>query len=113
MVTTIIRKGLDLYDSGPKEEFILTLQHTFQTKIFGSDLSPSHWKMRYEKETGTGNIKLEAIQVRNNAARACINSINQIIELALHGNVTMSTTLIEACSKYQQAMKLLTSHREL
>ena len=113
MVTTIIRKGLDLYDSGPKEEFILTLQHTFQTKIFGSDLSPSHWKMRYKKETGTGNIKLEAIQVRNNAARACINSIDQIIELALHGNVMMSTTLIEACSKHQQAMKLLTSHREL
>jgi hypothetical protein len=42
MVTTIIRKGLDLYDSGPKEEFILTLQHTFQTKIFGTDSSPSH-----------------------------------------------------------------------
>jgi hypothetical protein len=60
-------------------------------------------EIQYEKESGTGNVVLELIQVWNNAAHACINSIDQIIESALHGNVTISTTLIEACSKYQQA----------
>ncbi len=85
----------------------------FQTKIFGTDQSPSQWKLRYEKETQTGGISIEAIQVRNNAARACINSIDAIIESALHDNHAMATNLIEGLSKYQEAMTILTSHRKL
>jgi hypothetical protein len=45
LVTTIIKKGLDLYDSGPKEDFLKALQHMFQTIFFGSEKSPSHWKL--------------------------------------------------------------------
>jgi hypothetical protein len=85
----------------------------FQTKIFGTDQPPSQWKLRYEKETQTGGISIKAIQVRNNAARACINSIDAIIESALHDNHAMATNLIEGLSKYQEAMTILTSHRKL
>jgi hypothetical protein len=34
IITSIIRKGLDMYDIGPKEYFIQQLQCTFQIKIF-------------------------------------------------------------------------------
>lgn len=73
IITTIIRKGLDLYALGPKEEYLLSLERTFQTKVFGSEVSPSQWKLRYSKETnGSSNFVIESLQVQNNAARACI-----------------------------------------
>jgi len=113
LLTTILRKAIDLQNNGQKEHFLKAMQHTFQSKIFGSDNSPSQWKLRYEKGPGDGNITLESIQMRNNMARRCISSIDEIIEAAFMEGTEISHQLIEACTKYQEAMSLLTIHRDL
>jgi hypothetical protein len=113
LITAILRKALDLQDLASKEEFIQELQRTLQTKIFGTENAPSQWKLRYDKEAGTGTISLESIQLRNNAARSCVNSIDQIIEVAFQNNNDFGNKVLKGCTKYQDAMKLLTSHREL
>jgi len=113
MITTILRKALDLYGNPSKEDFIKNIQRMIQRSIFGSENAPSQWKLQYEKEPGTGNITLPAIQLRNNAARCCIKSIDKIIEYAFHSHADFATKLSQACTKYQQALTLLTAHREL
>ncbi len=42
-----------------------------------------------------------------------MNSIDQIIEVAFQNNNDIGNKVLTACTKYQTAMKLLTSHREL
>ncbi len=56
---------------------------------------------------------MESIQVRNNAACACIKLFAQIIESSFPGERTISPKLIEACSKYQEALEILTCYCEL
>jgi hypothetical protein len=111
LVSSIIKKGLNMYYAGPKEEFVLMMLSVFQTKVFGTEASPSQWKLRYTKEDR--NVKLEAIQLRNNSTRACLRSIDTIIEASVANDETMSSTLIIAMEKYKEALKLLTLHREL
>jgi hypothetical protein len=78
LVTCILCKALDLHNPASKEAFIHELQQALQTKIFGTENSPVQWKL----QSGTGTIVLESIQLRNNAAQACVNSIDDIIEVA-------------------------------
>jgi predicted transcriptional regulator len=113
LLNTILRKAIDLQNNGQKEHFLKAMQHTFQSKIFGTDNSPSQWKLRYEKGPGDGNITLESIQMRNKMARRCISSIDEIIEAAFMEGTEISHQSIEACTKYQKAMSLLTIHHDL
>ncbi len=69
------------------------------------------WKLRYTKEDG--NVTLEAIQLQNNSTRACLSFIDTIIEASVGNDETMSSTLIIAMEKYEEALKLLTLHCEL
>jgi len=65
IISTIIKKGIDVYDLGRKEGFIEQLSKTFQTQVFGTVEFPSQWKLRYSKDGG--HLTLDAIQLRNNA----------------------------------------------
>jgi hypothetical protein len=87
------------------------MSRVFQTKVFGTEAYPSQWKLRFTKEDG--NVTLEPIQLRNNATRACLNSIDVIIEASVQNDEQMSSNLIIATEKYKEALKLLTLHREL
>jgi hypothetical protein len=111
-ISTIVKKGLDLYNLGPKEVFIKNLNQTFQTKASGTETSPSQWRKRCFCENGS--LSLDPIQLRNNNVRACINAINTIIEASIlneHG--AMASNLLLAVSKYTDALKLLTKHSKL
>jgi hypothetical protein len=44
------------------------LQHIFRTKVFGTENSSSQWRLQYERDSATGSIALESVQLRNNAA---------------------------------------------
>ena len=65
IISTIIKKGIDVYDLGRKEGFIEQLSKTFQTQVFGTVESPSQWKLRYSKDGG--HLTLDAIRLCNNA----------------------------------------------
>jgi len=111
IISCIVKKGLDLYDLGAKEQFLGVLSRAFQTKVFGTESSPSQWKLRYSSEGGS--LSLEPIQLRNNNVRACLNSIDTIIEFSIINNEAISNKLIVATSKYNEAMLLLRKHGEL
>jgi len=111
IITIILRKGLDCYQ-GRKEDYIETMLKIFRTQILGTDTSPSHWRLYYEKDSD-GNIRLEPVQVKNNVSRSIINHIDTIIEAAFPPGDAMASSLIIALSKYKEAMGLLTQHREL
>jgi hypothetical protein len=115
MSSTGMNKGwkqfLDLYDLGPKEQFLGALSRAFQTKVFGMESSPSQWKLRYSSEGGS--LSLEPIQLRNDNVRACLNSIDTIIETSIINNEAASNKLILATSKYTEAILLLRKHGEL
>jgi hypothetical protein len=113
MITSVLRKAFDLHNSGPHEQFAHQLQHVHQTKIFGTDNSPSQWRLQYEKDPAAGRITLESVQLFNSAAQAGVNSIDQIIVLSFQSNDGISNKLLMACTKYHEAMKLQISHREL
>jgi len=81
IISCIVKKGLDLYDLGAKEQFLGVLSRAFQTKVFGTESSPSQWKLRYSSEGGS--LSLEPIQLRNNNVRACLNSIDTTHSLLL------------------------------
>ena len=111
IISCIVKKGLDLYDSGPKEEFLSNLSRTFQTKVFGTEASPSQWKLRYSSEGGS--ISLDPIQLRNNNVRSCLHSIDAIVEASILNDASLASKIIQATSKYNEAMVLLTKHSEL
>lgn len=46
---------------GRKEDFQSKMNTTFQTKIFGTESSPSQWKLPFAKDAEE-NLKLEHIQ---------------------------------------------------
>jgi hypothetical protein len=56
MITSVLRKALDLHNSGPKEQFARQLQHVLRTRIFGTENSSSQWRLQYEKDPATGSI---------------------------------------------------------
>ncbi len=77
-MSCIVTKGLDLYALGPKEQFLGILSRVFQTKVFGTESSPSQWKLMYSSEGGL--LSLEPNQLQNNYMCACLSSIDTIIE---------------------------------
>ena len=111
IISIIIKKGTDLYDLGRKEDFIEQLSKTFQTQVFGTVESPSQWKLRYSKDGG--HLTLYAIQLRNNATRCCLDTIDVIIEQCVAHDETYRGRLILATMKYREALKLLLLHHEL
>jgi hypothetical protein len=110
-ITIILWKGLDAFQ-GRKEDYISKMENVFQKKVLGTEDSPAHWRLYYERNND-GNIALEAIQVRNNISRCIINQIDTIIEEALPPEHSARAQLIIALTNYKSAMKLLTLHREL
>jgi hypothetical protein len=46
MITAVLRKALDLHNSRPKEQFARQLQHILHTKVFGTAISPSQWRLQ-------------------------------------------------------------------
>jgi hypothetical protein len=112
ILTVFLRR---FYDSwvGSKMEFIWIMEETFQRKVLESELSPSHWKLKYT------NVKdsppqIDAVQVRNNVARCIMAKIDPIIETAIpDGNNSTRSKLILAVAKYRDRMRILTTHRAL
>jgi hypothetical protein len=88
------------------------MNEVFQTKLLGSDASPSQWKLPITKEAE--QIKIDHIQVRNNIARCIVKDIDIVIESAWPPeSIELQSQLILAISKYRTAMELLLLHREL
>lgn len=111
MLTIILRKALDEY-RGPKEDFLAHMNHTFKTKVLGSDQSPSQWKIPFTKDDNS-NYKIEHIQVRNNVACCIIHEMDTIIEEAWQlQNTEQQRDLIAAITNYREAMKILLKHSE-
>jgi hypothetical protein len=112
ILTIILRKGLDAYQ-GSKDHFVQLVQDLIQTKILGSNESPSHWKLPYTKDDNN-NYKLEAIQVKNAVCRRMIKEIDSLIEATVPEEAReIKANLIKALSYYQEAIELLKVHREL
>jgi len=89
------------------------LEDVIQRKVLGSDTSPSHWKLRWSR-SADGAHQIEPIQEHNTTVRCMMNSISLLIESAFsNGDNEDKTKLILACSKYSQAIELLTAHRIL
>jgi hypothetical protein len=111
MITIILRKALDDF-CGRKEQFAEQMNTTFQTKVLGSEDSPSQWKIPFVKDP-EGNRKIDHIQVRNNVARCIMGEMDTIIEDAWPSqNTELQRDLIRAVSKYRAAMQILTRHSE-
>jgi hypothetical protein len=112
MITMILRKGMELFQ-GPKDRYIQAMEHAFQTKILGSDSSPSHWKLKYSKEAGR-DYKIEPVQVKNRIARRILDNVDVLLEAAFSDqNEDFRSKVLETISWYREAMKLLLLHREL
>jgi len=111
IVTSILRHALDDF-RGRKDDFIEKMNDVFKRKLFGSDVSPSQWKLPVTKEAK--QIKIDHVQVRNNVARCIVKNIDIIIEAACPPErIDLQMELFVAISKYRSAMELLTLHREL
>jgi len=93
--------------------FISKIQELFQKEVLGSGNCPSQWKLRYTKDTD-GSVQLEPIQERNSVIRAMLHNINMIIDGSIPDNEgEFKEKLLMACSKYNEAISILTSHRAL
>jgi len=112
IITMILQKGLERFQ-GPASNYIQDLEDVIQRKVLGSDTSPSHWKLRWSR-SADGAHQIEPIQAHNTTVRCMMNSISLLIESAFsNGDNEDKTKLILACSKYSQAIELLTAHRIL
>jgi len=70
-------------------------------------------KLRWSR-SADGAHQIEPIQEHNTTVRCMMNSISLLIESEFsNGNNEDKTKLILACSKYSQAIELLTAHRIL
>jgi hypothetical protein len=58
------------------------MEYAFQTAILGSESSHSQWKLKHMKEKD-GQIKHDAIKVRNHDVRKMISKIDAIVEAAV------------------------------
>jgi hypothetical protein len=111
-ITMILQKGLELTPDA-SIDFVKSLQDVFQRDVLGTEESPSHWKLRYD-QTDDGVIFIEAFQERNSMRRSMMEAVDCIIEAVTPvEQQQFRATLILACSKYQEAISLLTLHRIL
>jgi len=112
MITIILRKALNAF-LGRKDNFITRMDTFFQSKILGTEESPSQWRLPFSTDSENNTI-LEHVQVRNNVARCIVKNLDIIIEHSWpeHDHATKSKLII-AITNYRKAMELLTVHREL
>jgi hypothetical protein len=66
---------------GRKDEFISQINGAFQTKVLGTEDSPSQWKIPVSKDSEQ-NLTIEHIQVGKNGARCIVDGMDTIIEEA-------------------------------
>jgi hypothetical protein len=112
ILTIILRRQLDQF-RGPKASFVERMDLSFRTEVLGSDVSPSHWRLKHSKDPD-GKILLEPIQVRNQIARKMIAKIDVIVEAAVpDSDQDFRAKVISAVSAYKEAISLLTMHRNL
>jgi len=112
ILTMILRHGLDLCGDSCTA-YLERMQSLFQTSILGTEQSPAHWKLRYSKDA-TGTITIESIQERNSMVRDMMNAVDIVIQAAIpECHPDLRDQLLLACSKYQDAIRLLTVHRIL
>jgi hypothetical protein len=112
MITIILRKAMNDFE-GPKHDFMQRMDHVFKTKVLGSELMPSQWRLPFSKDAENNHV-LDHVQVRNNVARSIIGEMDTIIEHAwMQRDTNTQQQLIIAISKYRIAMELLTAHHEL
>ena len=108
----IIRSCFDNW-IGSKMEFIHKMEDAFQKKVLGSEVSPTHWKLKYTK-VRDAPLTIDPIQVQNNVGRCMIAHVDAILEAAMaEADDERRRKLILAVSKYGQGMKILTLHRAL
>jgi hypothetical protein len=112
IISMIIWLGLEKCNQ-PTISFISKLQDVFRTEVLGSHEAPSQWKMSYKKNAD-GSIQLDPIQEHNQVVRCMIQHIEHIINGALpEMERELKAKLILACSKYSEAITILTAHRAL
>ncbi len=112
IITIILRRELDRF-VGRKIEFIKRMEYAFQTAILGSESSHSQWKLKHTNEKD-GQIKLDAIQVRNQVVRKMISKIDVVVETAVPDTENeLRGKIIYAVNNYKEGMALLTLHRAL
>ena len=79
--------------------------------VLSTEESPSHWKLQYD-QMDDGVISIEAIQEGKSMIRSMMEAADHIIEAATPvEQQQFRATIILACSKYQEAINLLTLHR--
>jgi hypothetical protein len=111
-MTVILRKLLDKW-GGSKMDFIRLMESTFQTKVLGSEESPTHWKLKYSQQKDCPP-QIDVIQVCNNVVRCMIANIYSVIECGVTENDNeIRAKLILALSNYMQGMNILTSQTHL
>jgi len=76
------------------------LSHTFHTEVFGTEDSPSQWKRRYTKDSGS--LSLEAIQLWIKAMHGCLTVTDVTIECSIPQHDALASDLISATSKYKK-----------
>jgi hypothetical protein len=82
------------------------LSHTFHTEVFGTEDSPSQWKLRCTKDSGS--LSLEVIQLWIKAMHGCLTVTNVIIECSIPQHDALASDLIIAPSKYKKALEIFT-----
>jgi hypothetical protein len=85
----------------------------FWKEVLGSPECPSQWKLPFKTESD-GSIQIEPIPERNTVVRGMLHRIENILQRAILGREhDFKAKLIVACSKYSDAMIILTTHRAL
>jgi hypothetical protein len=108
----IIRFGFQKHQQSATD-FIAELQEVFCKQVLGSLDCPSQWKIHYTKESD-GSIQIEPIQERNTVVHGMLNSIEKVIYGATLDNERgFYDKMTFACSRYTEAMEILTMHRAL
>jgi hypothetical protein len=112
IITMILQKGLEKFP-GLAMHYIQELEDVIQRKVLGSKTSPSHWKLRWTRTTD-GAHQIEPIQEHNSTVRCMMSSILLLIESAFsNGTDEEKNKLNLACTKYLQAIQLLSARRTL
>jgi hypothetical protein len=110
IINMIIRFGFQKRQQSPTE-FIRNLQQLFRTEVLGTPECPSQWKVPFSTDSD-GSVKIEPIQERNTVIRAMLKEVERIAEGCIPDNEReFKDKLAQACSKYAEAMKILTTHR--
>jgi hypothetical protein len=112
IINMIIRFGFQKHQQSATD-FIAELQEVFCKQVLGSLDCPSQWKIHYTKESD-GSIQIEPIQERNTVVRGMLNVIEKVINGATSDNERgFKDKMMFACSRYTEAMEILTMHHAL